>query len=164
MTTISRIARENSGAEVIDDIDGYSIYSWLNEKHKEAGIGHSNLPAVTDKYDSEYKKCRLELVLDEPKYQPFRRFIHNDLSEKIVKALRADKIDAFRRRLGFNVIDAFNAKQWSVTKTIKKVSEGEDIQTEYSVLRFRVDLYFHEYKLAIKLMNLIIAIEILTMK
>ena len=43
MTTISRIARENSGAEVIDDIDGYSIYSWLNEKHKEAGIGHSNL-------------------------------------------------------------------------------------------------------------------------
>ena len=84
--------------------------------------------------------------------------------KKIVKALRADKIDAFRRRLGFNVIDAFNAKQWSVTKTIKKVFEGEDIQTEYSVLRFRVDLYFHEYKLAIKLMNLIIAIEILTMK
>ena len=30
------------------------------------------------------------------------------------------KIDAFRRSLGFNVIDAFNSKQEALTKTINK--------------------------------------------
>ena len=34
-------------------------------------------------------------------------------------------------------------------KNNKKTFEGEDIQTEYNVLCFRVDIYFHEYKLAI---------------
>ena len=33
---------------------------------------------------------------------------------------------------------------------MKEVFEGENIQTEYSVLDFRVDLYFHKYKLAIE--------------
>ena len=28
--------------------------------------------------------------------------------------------------------------------------EGENIQTQYSVLGYRIDLYFHEYKLAIE--------------
>ena len=28
--------------------------------------------------------------------------------------------------------------------------EGENMQTQYSVLGYRIDLYFHEYKLAIK--------------
>ena len=56
----------------------------------------------------------------------------------------------FRRSLGFNVIDAFNAKQQTLTNTTKAVFEGEDMQTEYSVLSYRVDLYFHKYKLVIE--------------
>ena len=28
-------------------------------------------------------------------------------------------------------------------------NEGEDMETQYKVLNYRVDLYFHEYKLAI---------------
>ena len=28
--------------------------------------------------------------------------------------------------------------------------DGEDLQTQYSVLSYRIDLYFHEYKLAIE--------------
>ena len=85
----------------------------------------------------------------EPKYQPFRRFIRNHFAGKLVKTLTADKIDAFRRTLGFNVIDAFSAKQHTLTKIIKEVFEGEDIQTEYSVSSYRIDLYCHKYKLAI---------------
>ena len=56
----------------------------------------------------------------------------------------------FRTDLRFNVLDVFNAKQQTIIKIIKDEFVGEDIQTEYSVLSFRVDLYFHEYKLAKK--------------
>ena len=47
--------------------------------------------------------------------------------------IRADEIDAFRRSLEFNVVDAFKVKQQTLKK-LKKVFKGEDIQTRYSVL------------------------------
>ena len=81
---------------------------------------YSDLPVVTIECDQKYKKCRFELPVDEPKYQPFRRFVRNCLAEKLVKTRREDKIDAFRRSLGFNVIDALNCKQEPLTKTINK--------------------------------------------
>ena len=65
--------------KVINDIDVNSMCFWLKGKLIETKIGHSNLPVVTNKYDPEYKKKRFELV-DEPKYQPYRRFMHNDLA------------------------------------------------------------------------------------
>ena len=77
-----------------------------------------------------YKIYRLELV-DEPECYPCRRFVRNDLAEKLVKTLKTDKIHAFRRSLGFNVVDTFNFKQQSVTETIIEIFEGENIQTEY---------------------------------
>ena len=50
---------ENNDIEVI--VDGAGM-SWLNEKHIEEKLGHKNLPATTNKYDSIYKKHRYELV------------------------------------------------------------------------------------------------------
>ena len=81
---------------------------------------NSDLPFVTIKCDQKYKKYRFELPVDDPKYQPFRRFVRNGLAEKLVKTLWEDKIDAFRRSLGFNVTDALNSKQEALTKTINK--------------------------------------------
>ena len=95
MTIISKIAWKNSGVEVIDDTYVNSRYFWLNEKHIETKIGHSNLPVVTNKYDPMYKKCRLQLV-DKPKYKPCRIFICNNAAEKLVKTLKTDKINAIR--------------------------------------------------------------------
>ena len=80
MTIIRKIAWKNSDAEVIDYIDVNSIYFWINDKHIETRTEHSNLLVVTNKYDSKCKKSGFELV-DEPKYQPFRRFIRSDLAE-----------------------------------------------------------------------------------
>ena len=34
---------------------------------------------------------------------------------------------------------------------MKKVFEGKDNETEYSVLNYRIDLYFHKFKLAIEI-------------
>ena len=42
-------------------------------------------------------------------------------------------------------------KELSVIKSIKDVFDGEDMQTRYSVLGYRIDLYFYEYKLAIEI-------------
>ena len=41
-----------------------------------------------------------------------------------------------------------NTKEQSVIKSIKDVFEGENMQIQYSVLSYRIDLYFHKYKLA----------------
>ena len=69
-----------------------------------------------------------------------------------MKTLKTDKRNEFRRRLGFNVVDTFNSKQQSITETIKEMFEGENIQTEYKVpgLDYRIDIYFHKYKLALE--------------
>ena len=42
-----------------------------------------------------------------------------------------------------------NTKEQSVISAIKDAFEEENMQTQYSVLGYRVDLYFHKYKLAI---------------
>ena len=43
-----------------------------------------------------------------------------------------------------------NTKEQTVISAIKDAFEGENMQTQYSVLGYRIDLYFHEYKLAIE--------------
>ena len=42
-----------------------------------------------------------------------------------------------------------NTKEQTIN-SIEDTFEGENIQTQYSVLGYRINLYFHEYKLAIK--------------
>ena len=44
----------------------------------------------------------------------------------------------------------FNTKEQSAINSIKDTFESENIQTQYSVLGYRIDFYFHEYKLAIE--------------
>ena len=43
-----------------------------------------------------------------------------------------------------------NTKEQSVISAIKDAFEGKDMQTQYSVLGYRIDLFFHKYKLAIE--------------
>ena len=43
-----------------------------------------------------------------------------------------------------------NTKEQTVINLIKNAFEGENMQTKYTVLHYRIDLYFHEYKLAIE--------------
>ena len=41
-------------------------------------------------------------------------------------------------------------KEQSVLKPVMGAFEGENMQTQYSVLGYKIDLYFHDYKLAIE--------------
>ena len=55
MVNITKEMYENNGIEVITD----NLNTlWLNERHVQKQLGHKNLPAVTNKYDEEYKKRR----------------------------------------------------------------------------------------------------------
>ena len=53
----------------------------------------------------------------------------------------------FKRNLGLKLHDVINCKE---LESIKDGFEGEHMQTQYTVIGYRIDLYFHEYKLAIE--------------
>ena len=55
-----------------------------------------------------------------------------------------------KKKLGFKLHDVINTKEQTIINSIKETFEEENIQTQYSVLGYRIDLYFHEYKLAIE--------------
>ena len=55
-----------------------------------------------------------------------------------------------QKKLGFKLYDVINTKEQTIINSIKDTFEGENIQTRYSVLGYRIGLYFHEYKLAIE--------------
>ena len=80
MVDITKKAFENNGIEVIVDAIGTL---WFNEKNVEEILGHKNLPVITNKYDSVYKKHRYELV-ENSKKQQNRRFLRSDLSLKVI--------------------------------------------------------------------------------
>ena len=52
--------------------------------------------------------------------------------------------------LGFRLHDVINTKGQTVLKSIKDAFEGEHMQTQYSALGHRIDIYFHKYKLEIE--------------
>ena len=141
---------ENNDIEVI--VDGIGML-WLNEKHIEEKFGHKNLPATTNKYDPVYKKHRYELV-NKPKKQPNRRFS----ALKEIMDCRTDE------SCNLKIHDVINIKEQTVSKSINDAFEGENMQTQYSVLGYRIDIYFHKHKLAIEVDELGHAEETLVMK
>ena len=63
---------------------------------------------------------------------------------------RTDESCNLKRKLGFTLHDVINTKEQTVINSIKDAFEGENMQTQYTVLGYRIDLYFHKYKLAIE--------------
>ena len=63
---------------------------------------------------------------------------------------RTDESCTLKRNIGFKLHDVINTKEQTVINSIKDAFEGEDMQTQYSVLGYRIDLYFHKHKLAIE--------------
>ena len=145
MVNITKETLENNDIEVI--VDSVNAL-WLNERHIEEQLGHKNLPAVTNKYDKIYKKRRYELVY-EPIKQPYRRFLRIDLALKIIMDCRTDESCNIKRNLGSTLHDVINTKE-QTTNSTKDAFEEKDMQTQYTVIGYRIDLYFHEYKLAIE--------------
>ena len=64
---------------------------------------------------------------------------------------RTTSAHKFGTRLGFKQYDVIlTNKKIVLTRTLNSF-EGENMQAQFNVLGFKIDLYFHEYKLAIEI-------------
>ena len=90
---------------------------------------------------------RYELV-DKAKKQPSRSFLRSYLALKVIIDCRIDESCNLKRNLGFRFHDVVNTKELTVINSIKDAFEVEDVQTQYSVFCYLIDLYFHKHKLA----------------
>ena len=70
----------------------------------------------------------------------------------------------FSKKLGFKSYDMINTKEQTILNSIKDTFEGENIYTQYSVLGYRIDLFFMNISLQLKSMNYDILTGILIMK
>ena len=123
---------------------------WLNEKHIVEGLDHKNLREIAIKCNSNYRKHRYELI-EESKKQVNRIFIDEKLAIKVIIDCRTKSAHKFRTRLGLKQYHVILTKEQSVLIKIMSTFEGENMQTQYNVLSYRIDLYFHDYKLAIEI-------------
>ena len=57
-------------------------------------------------------------------------------------------------RLGFNQYDIILTKEQTVLTKIKSSFEGDNLQTQYSVLGYRIDLYFFNFKLVTEIIKI----------
>ena len=82
--------------------------------------------------------------------QSHRKFIRSDLALKIIMDYRTDESCNVKRNLGFRLHDVINTKKQIAINSIKDAFEGENMQIQYTVLGYRIEFYFHKYKLAIE--------------
>ena len=136
---------EKNGVEVIV----FNGKKWLNEKHVEKQLKHSNLAAVTNQYDLKLKKQRQELQ-NCGKYQPCRRFLEEGLAVQIIMDCRTTPAVEFQARFGFSQHDPIMTQEQSILSKIVTLFAEEEIILQHNVLGYRIDAYFFKHKLAIE--------------
>ena len=63
---------------------------------------------------------------------------------------RTDESCNLKNKLRLRLHEVINTKVQAFLESIKDAFKGEDMQTQYSILGYRIDLYFHKHKLAIE--------------
>ena len=85
------------------------------------------------------------------------KYVRSNFIERIItncRGVKKCKDDTDRKEkgkqreilLGFKENDIYFTKEQSVLQPIMEVFEEENMQTQYSVLGYKIDLYFHEHK------------------
>ena len=142
----------------------------------QKGLGFKNMPDL-DKIEvcgifeiaspvkeqkKKYIRTESEITkkpADDSKY----KYVCSDLMEKIIKSCRGvkqcndgvNRLEKEKQRekiktiLGFKEYDIMNVTEKATIYSIKNAFEGENIQTHYRVLGYEIDIYFHDYKLAV---------------
>ena len=93
------------------------------------------------------------------------KYIRSDLMEKIIKSCRGvkqcndgvNRLAKEKQRENFRTISGFKEHdivKFTEKKTLDSITnafEGENIQTHYRVLGYEIEIYFHDYKLAVEI-------------
>ena len=129
--------------DIGEKLDVTNIFGLVNKAIK--GKFESNYP--TEQQIREYKRHGSELIRDE-KFM----YTHECIIIPVIMHCRVStpKSIEFRSKLGFNQYDITLTKEQSVLKSVMNTFEGENMQTQYSFLGYKIDLYFHGYGLAIE--------------
>ena len=72
-------------------------------------------------------------------------------NDGINRAEKEKQRENFRTILDFKENDIMEVKEQTQLDSLKGAFEGENMQTHYKVLGYEVDLYFHDYILAIEI-------------
>ena len=127
--------------DIQKQIDVKSIRDLVDKEIK----GKFKTNNLTDEQIKKYKRHGSELI-DGDKFV----YAHEGIIIPVIMHCRTPEPCKCKRSLGFKLHDVINCNEQRVLESTKNASEGENMQTQYSVLGYKIDLYFHEYKLAIK--------------
>ena len=100
---------------------------------------------LTDESIKKYKIHGSKLI-DGKKFME----AHVDVIIPIIMHCRTPESCKFKRNLGFKLHDVINCKEQTVLESINDTFEGDDMQTQYIFIGYRIDFCFHEYKMAIE--------------
>ena len=101
---------------------------------------------LTNKKIKKHERYGSELIDGE-------RFVlaHEGIIIPVIIHCRTPESCKIKRSLGIKLHNMNNCKEQTVLESIKDVFDGENKQTRYSVLVYKIDVYFHEYKLTIEI-------------
>ena len=131
----------------------YNGKKWINEKHLEKTLGYRNLASnKIQYYCDEFKKRRFE-IQDWEDFQPFRKFIAEELAVDLIIDIKTVKAAELTIKLGFNQVDPIMSKQISIGLRIRKAFPNEKIIEDFYVKEFdyMIDFYLPKRKLAIEI-------------
>ena len=130
---------------------------WLGENLNVKNICHLVDKEIKGKFNTnnptkqqirKFKRHGSKLVIN-------AKFIyaHEDIITPIILHCRVStpKAIEFRSKLGFDQYNIILTKKQSVSISLIDAFEGENMQFQYSVLGYRINLYFHDYKLRLKI-------------
>ena len=152
MIKISRKTWGESGVE----ITVFKGNKWLHGKHIETQLGNANLPAVTNKYPSKYKKQPQELQ-NCGNYQACRRILKEEFPKHIIMDRNTTPAVLFRAKLGFKQNDPIMTQEQSVLSKIMTIFSAEKIE-------LMLMLVFLTINYQLRSMNKDIKTDLLTMK
>ena len=136
-----------------------SVLLWIKIKKLNGKLGIKNIFDLVNKEIKckfKDKKPTEEQIKEYKKYgSEFDKnikhiYAREDVVMPVIMVCRSPKAIEFRSKLGFNQYDITLEKESSVLKSIMETFEGKNMETQYSVLNYRIDIYFHDYKLAIE--------------
>ena len=134
---------------------------WITVKGKGEKLDVKN---IGDSVDKEIKGIFEINYITEQQIKKYKRYgsefiegikfmyAHEYITIPVIMHCRVStpKSIKFKSKLGFNQYDITLTKEQSILKSVMDAFEGENMQTQYSVLGYKIDLYFHDYKLAIE--------------
>ena len=135
----SRIRGKDKGKK----LDAKNIFDLVDKEIK----GKFETNYTKEQQIRKYKRHGSELIKDEKSM-----YTHEDIITPIIMhcTISTPKTIRFRSKLGFNQYDMILTKEKSVLKSVMDAFEGENMQTQYSFLGYRTDLYSPDYKLAVE--------------